>query len=366
MSQCHSEGIVDMKSGSHQAKQLILVLGAGLLGASGGYFVGLPLPFLLGSLLMTALFSLIFYSKKGELLWYPLQLRQAFIAVIGAMIGTTFSPDVLSLATSLPITLGAMALFVILAQSLNYVVFRQVGRYDKLTAFYSAMPGGLIEAITLGEKAGVDVDTLSVQHFVRIILVIVFVPALFLFFTGQAVGSAAGHSVQVTSSDWTDWVFIIVMAAAGKFIGEKVRLPAPPLIGPMILTAAFHAFNVIDVQGPVILLNAAQLIVGAGLGTAFAGLTVSRLAAAIGLGIISVSMTLGLAALFALALTRLVPIPFGALLISFAPGGVTEMSLVALSLGVSPVLVTAHHLFRIVFAVAVASTLNEKSKPLKG
>ncbi|MEY8837729.1 AbrB family transcriptional regulator, partial [Cribrihabitans sp. XS_ASV171] len=46
--------------------------------------------------------------------------------------------------------------------------------------------------------------------------------------------------------------------------------------------------------------------------------------------------------------------PFSALLISFAPGGVTEMSLIALSLGVSPLLVTVHHLFRIIMSVTLA------------
>jgi len=43
--------------------------------------------------------------------------------------------------------------------------------------------------------------------------------------------------------------------------------------------------------------------------------------------------------------------PFDMLLISFAPGGVTEMALIALSLNANPALVTAHHIYRIVLTV---------------
>jgi uncharacterized membrane protein AbrB (regulator of aidB expression) len=39
------------------------------------------------------------------------------------------------------------------------------------------------------------------------------------------------------------------------------------------------------------------------------------------------------------------------MLISFAPGGVTEMALVALSLQANPALVTLHHVWRILVTV---------------
>ena len=42
---------------------------------------------------------------------------------------------------------------------------------------------------------------------------------------------------------------------------------------------------------------------------------------------------------------------FDVMLISFAPGGVTEMALVALSLQASPAFVTLHHIVRILITV---------------
>ncbi len=40
--------------------------------------------------------------------------------------------------------------------------------------------------------------------------------------------------------------------------------------------------------------------------------------------------------------------------LAFAPGGLAEMSLVALSLQVSVIYVTTHHVLRIILAVALA------------
>ena len=43
--------------------------------------------------------------------------------------------------------------------------------------------------------------------------------------------------------------------------------------------------------------------------------------------------------------------------ISFAAGGVTEMSLIALSLNLSPVIVALHHLIRIFLAIWIGNRM---------
>ena len=67
----------------------------------------------------------------------------------------------------------------------------------------------------------------------------------------------------------------------------------------------------------------------------------------------SVILMLILAFLFVMALQYLYVITPITLFISFAPGGVTEMSLIALSVASSPALVSAHHIFRIIITVSL-------------
>lgn len=337
-----------------QLPDLILALGLGGFGAFAARHVGLPLPFLLGSLLATASVSLVLFARTGRRLWFPQPLRKTFVAAIGVMIGTTFAPGLLSSLPGMWRTLLAMVIFVLLAQILGYLIFRGIGRYDRTTALFAAMPGGLIEAIALGEKAGGDVETLSLQHFARIVLVVIAIPGFFYIWTGEAVGSAAGQTLEKAPPELFDWLAFAVLVPLGIVLGERLRLPAAHLMGPLLLSAVLHGSGVLSLTGPTMLLNTAQLVVGAGLGVMFARSTPKRLLIGFALGSVSVGSVLGLGIGMATLLARHVSMSFEALLISFAPGGITEMSLIALSLGISPVLVAAHHLFRIVLTVAMA------------
>lgn len=339
------------------AGQLGLALGVALLGAMAARALHLPIPFLLGSLFATASLSLTLYARTGRRLWFPQPLRRVCVAVIGTMIGTTFDPALIAALGSMTVTLAALVLFILLAEAIGYGVYRGLGGYDPVTARYAAMPGGLIEAVALGEKAGGDVETLSLQHFLRIVLVVLAVPTALYLWTGEAVGSASGQSMETTPATLADWAGFAVLVPVGLAVGHVLRLPAGMIMGPLVLSAGLHGLGVIDLSGPTVLLNGAQLVVGAGLGVMFARATLRRLIVGAGLGTIAVSGMLTLGAGFAAVLAPYVPMSFEVLLISFAPGGVTEMSLIALSLGVSPVIVAGHHLFRIAVTVTLAGLL---------
>lgn len=344
-------------------RQTAIVASLLTLGALGGglaYVLGLPMPFMLGSLLFSAVISIAVTLRTGQSLPFPLGLRKTFIAVIGVMIGATFSPEVLVLLPRLWPSLLAMMVFVVISYAIAYAVFRRLGGFDAKTALFAALPGGLIEAISLGEQAGVDTRILTVQHFTRVILVVVTVLNLFWLWSGHAVGSAAGQSFTRAVPHLIDVILIAALALAGIWLGKRLRLPASHMIGPLVLSALVHALGLAQVISPDWLLFLAQLVVGTGLGTLFSGTGLGDLGRAFGLGLVTVSVMLALGLGIALALAHYLPVGADALFISYAPGGVTEMGLIALSLGISPVLVAAHHLFRITFAVSLLGWLSRR------
>ena len=61
--------------------------------------------------------------------------------------------------------------------------------------------------------------------------------------------------------------------------------------------------------------------------------------------------------IFAFALAPIVPSDFTAVFISYAAGGLTEMSLIALSLNLAPVIVALHHLVRIFLTVLIGNMI---------
>ena len=72
------------------------------------------------------------------------------------------------------------------------------------------------------------------------------------------------------------------------------------------------------------------------------------------LAVVNAVVALAIAYAFALILHALVGEPVVAVFLAFAPGGLAEMSLIALSLNMSVIYVTAHHVVRIVLAVSFA------------
>ena len=313
--------------------------------------LGLPLPFMLGPLLASGLISTtLSHRLPAEFAGMPL-LRTGFIAVIGLMIGTQITPALFSETRAIGLSILALAGFVFLSAGYNYAVFRRIGGYDKPTAFYASAPGGLYESLAFGEEAGADSARLILQQFLRVIMVVILLPIGLSLWHGAPVGSAAGMTMAGTSVPLSRLPLIALAVLAGVLLGRMARMPAGQLTGPLAVGAVLSLTGLVQMDIPQWLINLAQVVVGAVLGTRFRGATGAMLGKAAGLSFVSVAGMLGLAALMAAMLAPLTGESFEVMLISFAPGGVTEMALVALSLPANPALVTLYHVIRILITV---------------
>ena len=148
---------------AREAGALAATLVAAALGGFVAKALGLPLPFLLGALVVTAAAAIGGLTVMGAPLALPQDIRMYFVPVIGVAIGAAFTPAVLEEAARWWPTLLGLAVFVPLAHTLCFLITRRAAGVDRVTAFYGTMPGGFIEAITMGEEAGADVALLSVM-----------------------------------------------------------------------------------------------------------------------------------------------------------------------------------------------------------
>ncbi|MDU8943314.1 AbrB family transcriptional regulator [Ovoidimarina sediminis] len=346
----------------------VLAIAATLLAAWAGGWVakrmGLPLPFLLGALLVTGTAAILGLRVFGAPLALPQTVRMYFVPVIGVAIGAAFTPDVLREAARWWPTLLGLAVFVPLAHAISFWIARCAAGVDRVTAFYGTMPGGFIEAITLGEEAGADIALLSVMQFMRLIYSIVLIPLAFAIATGAAVGSAAGAVLGHGTLTALDWGILILAGAVGALAGQRINLPAAIVTGPIIASGLVHLFGWVTAGPPVWLIDLTQMVIGASLGARFAGRGAGVLLSGLRIAAMTVAATLLLGAGFAASLHGIVGESWQAVLLAFAPGGLVEMSLVALSLEISVIYVTAHHVLRILVAVFTARFL--AARILKG
>ena len=250
---------------------------------------------------------------------------------------------------------------------MGYFIYRR-GGVGRAEALYGAVPGGLIESVTLAEAAGADVAMVTVLQFLRLIGTIVAVPLLFWAVTGHAVGSASGVAMvgSAVPLGLRDVGLLVAAGLVGVAVARTLRLPGWIVTGPLAASAALHGFGVMEAVPPLWMVQAVQVVLGTGLGARFAGVKRAVLVRAGRVALVNGVAALVLALAFAGGLHWMVGEPVTAVFLAFAPGGLAEMSLIALSMQVSVIFVTAHHVARIVLAVALAQVVGRWARPDSG
>ena len=339
----------------HRAPALVLTLVLGTAGGLAARAVHLPLGLLLGSIFTVGLAAMLNLRVAGVGVGFPQPLRNLFVPIIGVSIGAAFTPDVLRQMPGWWISLLALLIYIPVAHAAGYFIYRR-GGLPKAEAFFGAVPGGLIESVVLGEEAGADARTLILLQFLRLILTIIAVPVIFLALTGHAVGSAAGAQMAGSGVPLgiRDAAILSLAAVGGFWVGRALRFPAAIMTGPVLASAIVHLMGWSAGVPPGWAVGITQVVLGSALGARFVGMEKGALVQALWLATQSVGVALILAFGFAWGVSGLVGQPITAGFLAFAPGGLAEMSLIALSLKVGVVYVAVHHVVRIVVSVTVA------------
>ena len=106
------------KNWMETAGLLCLGLGGGLV----AQWAGVPMPFMIGSLFVTAAYTIVASNRFDRKVHFPRWFRTIFIATIGIMIGAGFSPDVLATLPHLWVSLLAIVAFVVITHAACYAV----------------------------------------------------------------------------------------------------------------------------------------------------------------------------------------------------------------------------------------------------
>lgn len=329
-----------------------------LLGAAGGAVArvaGLPIPLLLGSITVTAAVALSGLRPLGRTPFVPNRLRSVAMIVVGVSIGGTVTPQVLERVADWLPSLLTLLLYLPIAHAVSYMLFR-LGGISRAEAWFGSVPGGLIETVQMADEAGVKTPVVTVLQFLRLILTVMAVPIIFTVATGHPVGSAAGMRLPGGAAEmgFGGFALLVLIGGLGAWVAARLRLPAAPMLGSMLLSAVAHGSGLPLPHIPDWLIGATQVMIGCALGARFADIPRSALVRAAGLAAGNTVVTLSIALVFALVLSALSGQSPPAVFLAYAPGGVAEMSLVALSLQIDVVFVSLHHLLRISLSVIVA------------
>lgn len=320
---------------------VLRALGFGVLGGGAAAWANVPLAWMLGA--MTAN---IFAALAGQQLRVPQPLRRAMLAVAGVHIGAGFSPQAAGQLGAAPASLALMLVYVAVAAGAAAFAFRKFLAVDGTTAFCAAIPGGLTVAIALSEQRG-DQRVVALMQVMRVTLIVLLVPL-------AARATLPGNDEAAAIATGPVWPGLLI-AALVAVIGFALKARAPMfLLLAAGLSGLTHFGGWTVGRPPDLPLNAAMLVLGAAVGAGFGTFGGARFFPTLLTGLVVFLGMLILSAVFAAAGAAMLNIPFWTMMLAFAPGGVAEVSLIAVALNLNPPFVALHQAARILVLIALA------------
>lgn len=282
--------------------------------------------------------------------WPP--LTNTMRTILGVAVGASFTPAIVSQMGGMILSLAMVPLFLIVCGALGYPFLRRVAGFDKATAFYAAMPGGLQDMLLFGEESGGDPRALSLLHATRILLIVTILPILIWIVWDIDLTLPPG--APISGIPWWELAAMVVAGIGGWRLAKRVGLIGASILGPLIAAAVFALSGIITQRPPAEAIQLAQFFIGLVVGVKYTGITLIEIRRVLTAGLGHAAILGAVAFVFAeIALNLGLAPPLEAIL-AFAPGGQAEMAVLAIVAGADVAYVIAHHVLRIVLVITCA------------
>ncbi len=329
-----------------------LALGIGTAGGFAFAFAGLPLPWMLGAMAATLAASLAGVPQgRPSILIPPMRM------VLGVMIGSGFTPEVVTVLPEILLSLVFVVPYVALLGLIGVPYLRRFAGYDLPTAYFASMPGGLADMTAFGKEMGGDEGKLALVHSTRVLIIVFLLPFVIELSESIDLSARARFGPQFADLPFRDVAILLFCGLVGWWGAAKLRLTGATIVGPMILSAAAHMAGLTHAKPPDELIKIAQLVIGTAIGAAFVGVSVREIVRIIGLTTGMVAAMLALTVAFAAGVYWLTGFPLMSVVLAYTPGGQAEMNLIALTRGVDVAYVAVHHMARVALVVLGAPIL---------
>ncbi|AGI70259.1 hypothetical protein OAN307_63p00410 (plasmid) [Octadecabacter antarcticus 307] len=308
------------------------------------WWADFPLPFLFGPLVACVI---------GALAGMPLvaagNVSQWMRTILGVAIGASLTPQVISELPKMAASVALIPLFVLCIALLGVPFFRYVYRFDGVTAWYAAMPGGLQDMVMFGKEAGGDVRALSLIHATRLLIIITIAPIILT----QVFDADIKNPIGQPASEIPPYELVIMALTAiiGWHVAKRLRIFGAPMIGPMILAGALSITGIINYRPPAEAILTAQFFIGIALGAGYVGVTLADIRRDVAAGIFFVIILAILTFIFTEIATLIAAVPPVDAFLAFAPAGQAEMTVFAIIVGADLGYVVVHHLSRVFLVV---------------
>jgi membrane AbrB-like protein len=321
--------------------QFLETLAIGTLGGVLFLVTGLP-----GGLISGAMLAVAAAAMTGRSMAVPAHLTQAVLVMLGIMLGSLMSRQLLQHISAYPLTIGLLALATFCVTFGSSLYLQRLHGWDRTSAFLAASPGALSQIALLAIEKGADMPAIAVVQTLRVIILTAALP-LILVATGLTSASAPALTTTVASP--LGLVGLIGASVAVSLVLRMAKFPASWLFGAMIGSSVLHGTGLIDGGLPPIVRGIALVGIGTLIGSRFSRMKTSTLLRHLAAGLGSFAIASLITAVFVALVALTTHVRFADVLVAFAPGAMDAMLALALTLHIDPIFVGAHHLSRFIF-----------------
>lgn len=332
---------------------MMISLMASLIGVMVLKLVHAPMPWLLGSILATILISRFSFIPLAS----PKRFSAPSRAILGITIGSAFNPEILHYLGDFLSSLILILPFVVVVTFAGMWYYKKVLKFDTYTAYFSAMPGGLMEMASLAESFKLDLYKVVITQSSRLVFMMLIFPFLIEHLVRISLDGRKGITQPFLETNGFDMLFIFILAILGWRLAAHFRISGGTLIIPMVFGVIVYGIGFLHSRTPTEVLNLIQLILGTTIGFAFVGVTYKEMFRIFiqTLGYFVILMFV--CTVFIVLVAWMTEFPIVSILLAFAPGGQSEMNLIAIIVGANLPYVALHHILRLFLVIGISPVL---------
>ena len=340
------------------SKKFLLVIIISIPSAIIADFFNIPLAWMIGPMIAVSIAAL-----NGLKILMPRLALSSILIVLGLHIGNYIDQNLLNQMINWIWTTIIMFGYIIVSILIVSKYLQKFSGYKQKTSIFSAAPGALGPLMILAEYEKSDLSQVATAHLIRLIIIITVFPFII-------VNLSAADTLEIQKFDYmaqNHWELVLLIIASIIFIFffDKAKIPAALLSGTLVASGILQIFDIASYKLPDASINFCLLILGASVGCRFANKTVKEVANNSFHGLVATILLVLLGLLAAFIATFFVDNSFLTLILSFCPGGIYEVAVIAIAFDLEPDFVAFHHIIRllfILFAVPVILRLIEKTK----
>jgi len=322
------------------SKKFLLVILISIPSAIVADYFNIPLAWMLGPMLAVSVAAL-----SGIKIKMPKLALSSILIVLGLHIGNYIDQNLINQMTEWVWTSIIMFVYILISILIVSKYLQKFSGYNVKTSIFSAAPGALGPLMILAEHEKSDLSQVATSHLIRLIIIITVIP----FFV---VNYSTNEALTIEKFDYLDQnhfhlLILLIGSILLIFLFDKIGVPAALLSGTLVASGILQITEVASYKLPDESINFCLLILGASVGCRFADKSLKEVASNSFHSLVATIILVTLGLLAAIIATYFVDTNFLTLLLSFSPGGIYEVAVIAIAFDLDPNFVAFHHIIRL-------------------